>query len=440
VKSKYKPPPEKRPLLTWAIVLFIISRVLIYFVLEPLYSDTRTYFNFAAQAFAQHKSVFTDLRIGYPPIAWWVMAFPWFFSQNSSGAYALSNYAGVFRGFMLLCDVASFFLLVAFVRKQSPGREGRAAFLYVICTAILGHLLFDRFDTLLLLLLLLPAYLWQQSYKGKRKNLRFWASFTIGLGICFKVIPIMMVPFIFIAELSVATVVGLFIGTVAPFLIQYLVSGPDVFDLFRHHAGRGIQLESLYATFMAMASFFGIPVNVVNAAGAFDLEGSLTRSMQLLSKLLLICWLSLFALWAFIKRDSLQKEKIFLAGFLAIAMSVILSPVLSPQYFVWALSLLIIMDADLFQSGDRATWISATALISTAVLTTWVFPYHYFTTEAVVGLIPAAGEGEPVVRSFPYFLLGLRNFAYLALTVWISVRYFIFYFESVPGSGARGRG
>ena len=400
------------------------------------------------QVVQDHRAVYRDLHFEYPPVAWWVMAMPYFFSDGTTrnlaghfqGSEALYNYTNLFRGFMLICNIAAFVFFVLLVRRRKPGSEGRAALLYVFCTILLGHVLFDRLDSCLLLLLVLGSYLWVLSSEPKQKgafdfeSYRFWAYVTsIGLGIGFKIIPMLAVPFLVIAESQQKHAMrrlrfaffGLFIGAGVPFLIQYMVSGPDVFAVFSHHAKRGIQLESLYSTWMTIAAWFGYPVSIAYIANAYNIDSQLGPIMAVLSKTVLFVFLASFYVWALVRRPYFQDGDALSAGCLAIAAAVILSPVLSPQYFVWSLPLVIALEAEILAGRGVEAWISGLALVAIAGMTVWIFPYHYFTTNPdSCGLVAVNVKGLVSARPLAYVVLALRNLTYLAVVLWLGIRYF----------------
>jgi hypothetical protein len=102
---------------------------------------------------------------------------------------------------------------------------------------------------------------------------------------------------------------------------------------------------------------------------------------------------------------------------------VIFSNVLSPQYFIWAFPLLLLLAVEIFPKGIVSPLILAGLLIALAVMTTWIFPYNYFGDgshpHALIPLnaVPLFLPPAPM----PTFILGFRNFAYLGVVLWLGV-------------------
>src|SRR5262249_49751132 len=152
----------------------------------------------------------------------------------------------------------SFFLWLFIVQRRRPQWIGWAALSYVIVTAGLGHVLYDRLDVGLLMLLLAWAYCWLLAIEAARGSIGWSAGayLALGLAISYKFVPVIVVPFLLLSQwrlprrnlLLPVGVGALAVGSGVPFLIQYISSGPGVFGFLTYHAQREIQVESLYST------------------------------------------------------------------------------------------------------------------------------------------------------------------------------------------------
>ncbi len=235
-----------------AIVLFIVSRGYILAVLEPRLSDIRDiYFTKAARAIDLHQTPYsTGFTVEYPPLAWWTICAPRLVDERriqdpKNGAEVVpvyESYRRAFRGLMFLCDLASFVILLAIVRRRRANLMGWAALTYTLATALLGHLLYDRLDIGLSLLQLCWAYAWIRSCESADQptsnDCRLaWIAMAyaaIGLGISFKLIPVLAVPFLLLSEVyskrrfsQLAVAAGaLTVSIGLPFAIQLAVSAP----------------------------------------------------------------------------------------------------------------------------------------------------------------------------------------------------------------------
>jgi hypothetical protein len=422
-----------------AIAMFVLTRSYILFVSSPLISDVPMYYGYAVNAVDLHKTPYTEQFVmPYPPLAYWTACAPRMFDNTpitNNQAYQLKyfDYNRGFRGMMFLCDLASFVLFLLIVRRRRPQSAGWAALLYVIATTILAPVLLDRLDVALLMFMMVGAYCWTRSV-GQSRWAIHWATLSyaiIGLGISFKVIPVIFAPFFLLAdfhaprrELRLGLAAAVLAATISmPFLIQWSATGPGVFDIFKFHAEREIHLESLYSSLMSAASTFGSTVYISHSHGAFNLSGDLWGLMKFLSSVLLLGFLGAMGLWALLRWSRYTRQDAYRMGCYAIAGSVILSNVLSPQYFIWAFPLALLLAAEIFPKGIILPLVLAGLLIAVAVTTTWVFPYHFLylpSNQNTDILVPISAVDLKLPPSpTPASVLGLRNFTYLGTVIWL---------------------
>jgi 4-amino-4-deoxy-L-arabinose transferase-like glycosyltransferase len=436
------------------IATFCFTRYYILFELEPQVSDLfAPYFQYAAGDVDLHQIPYTaDFQIEYPPLAWWAIRAPRLFDDRqitrprdpAQVMPIFNSYTHAFRGMMFCFDLISFVIVLLVVYKRNPRLVGWAALVYAISTAILGHLLYDRLDMGMLMLLMLWAFCWVKSLNQSGPTI-VWTSAAyamIGLGISFKIIPVISVPFLLLSEFHASRrwarlsfgLIALAVGVCMPFAVQYAISGPGVFALFEHHAEREIQLESLYSTLMMIVSALGGPAAVVSHShGAFNLSGDLSHAMKILSTVVLFGFLAILGLWSLLRWSRYGRRDAYCLTCYALSGAVILSNVLSPQYFIWAFPLLIILTAEVYPSAKLMPWIIGALLVAVSAMTTWVFPYHYFYTESnPYGLVSFDHLGELAPSSIGYVVLGLRNFTYLAIILWLGV---MLYKKLAPNHG-----
>ncbi len=206
-------------------------------------------------------------------------------------------------------------------------------------------------------------------------------------------------------------------------MIQWSAAGRGVFHVFKFHAEREIELESLYSSLMSIASGFGSKVFVSFSHGANELSGDLGHAMKILSTLLLLGFLAGEGLWALIRWSRYTRQDAYRVACYVIPASVIFSNVLSPQYFIWAFPLLLLLAVEIFPEGIVSPLILAALLITLAVMTTWIFPYNYYggasNPHALIPLNAVPFFLPPA--SMPAFILGLRNFTYLGAVIWLGV-------------------
>jgi hypothetical protein len=446
VKDRVKPPSKLR--LFWtlglAIALFILTRAYILFVLEPLLSDTRfTYFISAVKAYDGHFTPYQDgLQIVYPPVAWWAIYAPRFFDSRhvqdeydfAHGPLIRATYCQTFRVEMCLFDIASFVLLWKVVQKRQAGLAGWAALTYTATTAIFGHLLYDRLDVGLSFFLLAWAFCWIKSMEASRRSIAWSAAAyaCVGLGFSYKIVPIIIIPFLILADLKstrrglrlATSLLALIATATLPFAIQYSISGPQVFDLFQFHSQRGVQIESIYSTLMMIGSLLGWDVFIIFAHGGFNLAGDLSKLMIHLSIGALLIFLACAWLRLFFSPSEIRRQEGYRMTCFVLVAAVILSRVLSPQYFIWGLTMSLLLAVELFPNGRAQPWALTVLWLIIAGLSTWLFPYHYLTQPGIQGLASNNPLQAKILYFWPCMILGLRNLAYLGLVVWLGMLLF----------------
>jgi len=445
-----------RGLIALAVILFAATRLYIFFGLQSQFTDVQTkYFDCAARVVDLHQVPYqASVEIEYPPLAWWAMYLPRLFDARrisnprdaSQVVPVYKSYRAAFRSEMFLCDLVSFALLIAIVRRRQPSLTGWTALAYVAATAILAHVLYDRLDAGLLMLIMLWASCWTRSLDAaKQRTLWVTAAYAaLGLSISYKLVPIVCVPFLLLAEfrqprrwlsLSIA-LTTLLLTACGPFLIQFFISGPGIFHVFSYHAGRGIQFESLYSTAMMIGQRFGAPAHVAFLHGSYELTGDLASLLKGCAIALQSILFSGLGLLALRRGKSFDRQSAYRFGLIVLAGSVILSNVLSPQYFVWALPISILIAVETLPRASRQFGAVLCLLLLVSSATTWLFPYHYFSVDSSpCGLIPMRPSdgglvliygvlfpaGPAKISLLPAAVLALRNLLYLTTVIWLGV-------------------
>jgi hypothetical protein len=412
------------------VLLFAATRGFILVTLEPAGSDLPLYLEYAHRAIDLGETPYTSaFQIEYPPLAWWVVSGV----RRLNGAPLRREYARTFRGIMCTADVVSFWLFAGIVRRRCPGALGLTLITYTVVTALLGHLLYDRLDVGLLMLLLAWAYCWTRRSGGRGASIGWviGAYGAVGLGIAYKLVPILAAPFLLLAEWRGAgrrtmtlAVVALAAATAFPFVLQYEASGSGALGFLTYQAGRGIEIESLYATIMAAASLVGPPIAATLSHSGTDLTGPLAPAMKALRTMALAGLVGGLALWALRRGDRYTRTAAYQVSCLAITATIVLSNVLTPQYFIWTLPMMLLLATDLFGETPRTHLLAAGLLIALAGLTTWVFPYHFYYADGTtpLALVPIRGDRPLAPSPWPFIVLGVRNVLYLMLAGWLGRR------------------
>ncbi len=193
-----------------AIVLFVVTRCYIAFVLTPWITDVTLYFDYSARVIDRNRTPYRDFAIEYPPMAWWSICAPrllderrlMFDHYSPVNASIRRDYHHAYRLEMALFDVLSFGLFLAIVRRRRPQLAGWAALTYIVTSTILCHVLYDHLDEGTLLFSMLGAYVWIRTLGAGRSRLAWSATafFFFGLGFSYKIIPLIAVPFLLLAQ------------------------------------------------------------------------------------------------------------------------------------------------------------------------------------------------------------------------------------------------
>ena len=345
-----------------------------------------------------------------------------------------ARYVSHFRQVMFVADLLSLGLMIAIVRRRRPKALAITLLAYAAATAVLGHVLYDRLDMLALLLVLLWAYAWSRSAAQDRAagafHIMAWSA--LGLAIAYRLIPVLIVPFALLADarhaqrgrrLATAGLI-LAIAIAGPMALQYSWSGPGVMQFLTYQGERGIEIESLFATIMWAGHLIGVPIAVTLSHGGANLAGPLAASMKAAATVGLVAMVG--GLWLLMWRRPAADASAAAAryGGLALASAVILSNVLSPQYLLWALPVVLLLVVDLTGANTRAHLVSGGVVVLIAALTTWVFPYHFFYLgdSTPLGLVPINMDLPLPPSSATFAAIAMRNALYLGLLAWIARR------------------
>ena len=318
-----KRPLPRRPIKRWGLLvlactLFVATRVYILIWFEPLWSDVPdVYWTYAIGIVDLHALPYADnFPIEYPPLAVWAICLPRMLDHipipekpDFQQVQRINDsFHAAFRYEMFLCDIVSFAILLVIVQERRPKWLGWIALLYVGVTTALAHTLYDRLDVGLLMLIMLWAFAWTRTI-DKQEIGFFWSTiayFVLGLAISYKLVPVIVVPFLLVADYQTPRrrwflslgIAACAIGAAGPFLMQQIFSGPGVYALFAYHGGRGIQLESFYSSLMLIGSIAGWPTFISPSHGAFDLSGELAAAMKALSIAVQFIFLLALGFWS----------------------------------------------------------------------------------------------------------------------------------------------
>ncbi|MFO0947066.1 MAG: hypothetical protein U1D30_14175 [Planctomycetota bacterium] len=420
-----------------AVLAFAISRIYILYGLEPAGSDLPYYALLAYRAVDQKLEGYKDFPVEYPPVAYWSIVLPRQMNVAvgrpvRSLEKIYKRYQSTFRSEAFLFDLWAFLLFLSMVNARRPTDVGPAAWGYVVVTGSLGHLLYDRLDIGLLFLLLLWVSCWLRA-DGEPRTSKRWVSvagFVLGIGVAYKLIPILLFPLMAITEwrkrkdgghpwLTVTTTV---LGSMLPFLWYVPRSGMKVFDFLNYHSGRLVDVNSVYGTVLILLGpIVGHPVAKQEGA-SWDMVGPASQEITLVATAVLGLFLLGAATYLAFRRPPIERSDGYRLSIFVLPTSVLLAKVLSPQFLLFALPFAILAACE---SMKRSALLASVVLCSViAGASTWIYPYHFFSHFTGGGVVVDDPWGVvPDFTPMGCLALIIRNGAFALLVAWLAISF-----------------
>jgi hypothetical protein len=458
--ADYLARPQTR--LAAVLLLFVATRLwwlLAYGLLMP--GPAGLFAKWAQQGIDRGQVVYRDFDCEYPPVAWWLMTVPRLIDSHTYSEWKVSAetaqqfqnwYYGWFHFELLLIDIVCWGLMLAIGGRISATARWVLPAAYTLITIAQPRLLYDSLDIGLLMFFLLFVDCWLTSTSSLRvgasgsktveprslegpsvangwavSNRWGLASYLfLGLGISYKIMPVVFVPFLLLADWwavgSVRRLAGrvllLMIGAVGPFLIQMSSAGWSVLRLFKYHSERGIHMESIWGSMMLVAAALGVPCEVVQSHGSYDLSGGWSSALRIASSVAMLAMLIFMGVWALLRArrfdrtstSSVESRLALDTAILVLLNSTVLSHVYSPQYAIWLLPLALLLAMNIFPP-NWVVWCGfAVPAVAILGISNWLFPGHYAEFAAL--------EGLPVAFSVT------RSACLVALALLLSVCFF----------------
>jgi uncharacterized membrane protein len=314
---------------------------------------------------------YRDFFMEYPPGALAVFLPP--------AAFGSSHFNAAFKCLMALCGVATLLLVARLLVRlgASTARLWAAVLLFALSPLALGPISLNTYDAWPALLTLAALALLLSG--------RDTAAFAVlGAAFAAKVYPVVLVApaVIFVwrmrgRELALRALAA-FAAVAAVFVVPFLVLAPrGLAESFRAQAARSLQVESLGGSLLAVADRLGLySATVVHRTGhaiSYDLVGSLPETLAVLSSIAQALAVAAVA-WLYLRgRDDPRRLAVAftaaIAGFLA------LTRFFSPQYLVWLLPFVPLL--------EPAAWL----LTAAALVLAQVWFFHYSDVFALGGYV-----------------------------------------------------
>ncbi len=173
---------------------------------------------------------------------------------------------------------------------------------------------------------------------------------------------------------------------------------------------------------MMAAAQLGMPIDVAFNFGAWEVNGPLAHGLKIAATIAVLALLIGTSLRLVSGSFRGSRLKTYTVVCLIIPAAAILSPVLSPQYFIWMIPLLLLLGLEVLPKVAWSYWLLSGLLVTIAALTTWIFPYHFFfNSEHPIGFIPwpydVSASYSPIAAS----VLVRRNLLCLGVVAWLGV-------------------
>ena len=362
------------------LLLAILVQVFILFYTPSINSDLWYYFDLS-QKMVSGLLPYVDFNFEYPPLAILPIWIPGIFKADALG------YIFLFR--FIFCTFNIAFLI--FINRKITNHlfynffYKRFLIFYSLLSVLMAPLFYDRLD------LLFGFMLFGSLFYANEKSL-FWTLMAIP----YKLISAMFLPFhgvnyfrnknLKLKELIRWCVLPM--GTLLV-IIVYLFQFKFLSFLSYHHL-RGIQIESTWATLHFLIQRFSDQKMIIEYTFGAQHLRDVSGWIVFLANYSVIGFLSLLLIIYYFKKNPLPE--IFLT---AILVFICFSKVLSPQYFIWLIPLL------LFFIEEK---IQLVLFLLIAGISSYVF-IHY---------------GELMAQApWAWWSLSLRN---VALVGWVSMR------------------
>ena len=324
------------------------------------FRDVHVYQGYAEQLL--HGSLpYRDVFVEYPPGAFAVFLPP--------TAFGAGHYNAAFKTLMALCGAATI-VLVALVLAELGASRRRVWIgvgLLALSPVALGPISLNTYDAWPALLTVLALWLLLRGFELP-------AFGVLGLAIGAKVYPLVLVPLagVFVWRRAgprrVAAALGVLVVVAALAVAPFAAYAPHgVYESFHSQASRGLQIESLGASFLLVLDRVGAyHARVVETTGVAGRNLAGDTAGVVAALLLALEALAVATVWALYARARDPRAQLPLAFAAAVAGFLAFTKVFSPQYLVWLVPLVPLVDS-----------VAAWALLAVALVLDQVWFFHY---------------------------------------------------------------
>jgi len=336
------------------------------FVGDAGISDTVVYATYG-ERIASGDVPYRDFEVEYPPGALVPFVVPALVSSTQS------RYDDSFEALMIVALAVASCLIVVSLRAlpASPVRVVFAVASFLAGVVLLGPFVLTRFDlyAATFCLAAVCAMLHRRSYLG---------PILLGAAIATKIYPAVMLPVLVVrtwkrdGRSAALGGVGLTIGSVLVVYLPFALVAPEgvVTSVWRQ-LGRPLQIESLgSAVLLALHHAAGMPLDWASGSGSQNLTGAVSGVASALTTVAGIAALA-FVWVRFGRGDSEDAARFVRYAAAATVAFVTFGKVLSPQFLVWLLAIVVLVP------GIRGAIATILLLVSCLLTRAW-FPHGYW--------------------------------------------------------------
>ena len=312
---------------SWSVsryVLFLfITQVLPYPEGKWLKGDVDLY-NFWAKGLVKGIFPIDDQMWQYPPLAGVVFAIPqWLFGNALTG----------FIIFMIIFDLLILITLLITglnrfkLNSSSTSINGLSgAWFWILWPILMGPLVLTRFDLVPTFFALLALIV-----LSNRKIRPYLSGFLLGIGALVKLWPMLL--FVIYPKNTIKKASTSFASTLVLVILFMSTWSVGFTNFLNNQTSRGLQVESIAATPFVLAKLFGANVEYPFRYGSLEVQALYANQIGFLLNLFtLIVFMILFI---FNYQNKLNNLNLFDKALVIVIISIALSRVFSPQFWVW---------------------------------------------------------------------------------------------------------
>jgi len=330
--------------------------------------DTPVYQRYG-DAMVDGQVPYDDFSVEYPPAALPVFALP---SVIVSRGASLDDYDRAFGFLMAICGAAAI-ALVAYALvcdRAGPARVAVACAFVALAPLALGSVVLTRFD-------LWPAALVAGALALLLAGRDRLSLGVLGFAIAAKVYPLVLLP-LFAAWVwrrrgrrEALIALGVAGGVLVLFVVPFLALSPHgVWESSLRQTTRPLQLETLGSgALLVLHHVAGIGLTMESSHGSQNLAGSAPDALAIVQSLVEV--VVLLGIWRWFARGPAERDRLFRACAAAVCAFVVFGKVLSPQFLIWLVPLVVLV-------RGRRGLIACSVLAVCLVLTQLWFPYRYW--------------------------------------------------------------